>query len=309
MYDVETFLTLLYVTVDDFCKAHLPYRPKKPGQQPSLSVSEVITLALLGQWARFTSERDFYRWALRHLRAAFPTLPHYSRFNRLERACQAERVGFFRHTVTMARGPSDLYEILDAFGVSVRHPGRRGGGWLPLAADKGRCSRLGWYIGFQVLDAVTGEGVVTGFGYGSGHEKDQTLAETFPAARAQPQPGLASVGDFTETPYLADKGFVGREWHARCLFDYGASILNVARVCDPQKWPAWLHGAHAHLRQVIETVHEKILKIRRLGSERPHTLGGFNARLTAKECLHNFCIWLNKELGRHPLEFADLIAW
>jgi hypothetical protein len=66
---------------------------------------------------------------------------------------------------------------------------------------------------------------------------------------------------------------------------------------------------HSGLRRIVETVHEKILNVFRLGTERPHTLGGFNARLTAKEALYNFCIWLNKQMGRHPLEFADLIAW
>jgi hypothetical protein len=43
--------------------------------------------------------------------------------------------------------------------------------------------------------------------------------------------------------------------------------------------------------------------------ERPHALDGFQVRLTAKMGLHNFCIWLNRQLGRNPLAFADLVAW
>lgn len=309
MFDTDTFLTTLYVIVDTFCKTRLPDRSQKPGPKPSLCVSEVLTLVLFGQWARFRSERDFYRWAQGNLRGAFPTLPDYSQFNRLQRAHQEALVAFFRYTVEIARRSWDLYEILDGFGVAVRNRSRRGSGWLDLSANKGRCSRLGFYTGFQVLDAVTSEGVVTGFGYGPANVKDQTLAETFLAARAQPQPGLGSVGNFTEVPYLADKGFVGREWHWRCFVEYGACVLNSPRVCDPEKWPAWLHTLHANLRQRVETVHEKLLNVFRLSSERPHTLGGFNARLTAKEALHNFCIWLNKQVGRQPLEFADLINW
>jgi hypothetical protein len=102
------------------------------------------------------------------------------------------------------------------FGVAIRHPKRRSREWLPLSADRGVCSRLGWYTGFQVLDAVTSEGVVTGFGYGPASVKDQALAETFLEARAQPQSYLLSVGDFTEHPYLTDKGFPGRAYHWRC---------------------------------------------------------------------------------------------
>ncbi len=85
MVDVDTFLTALYVMVDDFCHSH---RPKtQPGPEPALSESEVITLAIFARWSRFTSERDFYRYAIGRLRGAFPTLPDRSQFNRRVRSC------------------------------------------------------------------------------------------------------------------------------------------------------------------------------------------------------------------------------
>jgi hypothetical protein len=79
---VDTFLTVLYVTVDDFRQSHSPEK-SRPGPETSLSPSEVVTLALFAQWARFASERDFYRFATSRLRDAFPTLPDRSQFNRL----------------------------------------------------------------------------------------------------------------------------------------------------------------------------------------------------------------------------------
>jgi hypothetical protein len=48
--------------VDDFCHSH-SLTPKKPGPQASLCASEVITLAIFARWGRFSSERDFYRYA------------------------------------------------------------------------------------------------------------------------------------------------------------------------------------------------------------------------------------------------------
>src|SRR5215217_1939830 len=83
MLDVDTFLTALYVMVDDFRQSHPP--TKRPGPKASLSESEVITLAIFARWSRFASERDFYRYASGHLREAFPTLPKRSQFNRAVR--------------------------------------------------------------------------------------------------------------------------------------------------------------------------------------------------------------------------------
>ena len=81
MVDVDTFLTTLYVMVDDFCKTSLPSEPR-PGHQAALSRSEVVTLALFGQWQSFGSERGFCRYAQHHLRAAFPQLPSREQYNR-----------------------------------------------------------------------------------------------------------------------------------------------------------------------------------------------------------------------------------
>ena len=74
MVAVDTFLTTLCVLVDDFCMLALPPAPP-PGPQAALSRSEVVPLALFGQWQGFGSERGFYRYAQRHLWAAFPALP------------------------------------------------------------------------------------------------------------------------------------------------------------------------------------------------------------------------------------------
>jgi hypothetical protein len=86
MLGVDTFLTALYVMVDDFCHSR-PQNKGRPGPDASLSASEVITPAIFARWSRFASERDFYRYAEANLRDAFPTLPGRSQFNRLMRSC------------------------------------------------------------------------------------------------------------------------------------------------------------------------------------------------------------------------------
>jgi len=65
----------------------------------------------------------------------------------------------------------------------------------------------------------------------------------------------------------------------------------------------------AGVRQMVETVYEKLHHTFRLDRERSHDLSGFQARLAAKIALHNFCMWLNEQLGRPRLAFMDLVDW
>lgn len=46
MLVVDTFLTIVYVTVDEFSETHLPSEPPQPGPARLLCHSEIITLAL-----------------------------------------------------------------------------------------------------------------------------------------------------------------------------------------------------------------------------------------------------------------------
>ena len=74
-------------------------------------------------------------------------------------------------------------------------------------------------------------------------------------------------------------------------------------------WPKWLRRWTASIGQIVETIFDKLLYTFRLDRERPHLLQGARTRLAAKVALHNFCIWLNRQLGRPDLAFADLLGW
>ena len=90
--DLDSFLVSLYVLVDDWWQEHHPSsaRKKKPGRPALLSDPEVITLAILAQWPRFRSERDFWRFASAHLRPYFPKLCTQGQLNRRIRALEPE---------------------------------------------------------------------------------------------------------------------------------------------------------------------------------------------------------------------------
>ena len=308
MLDVDTFLTTLYVMVDDFCHSRLP--TKRPGPQASLCASEVITLAIFARWGRFSSERDFYRYARTSLCNAFPTLPDRSQFNRMVRYHTELIEAFVVHLLAVLDARRSPYEALDSSAMPTRDCKRRGHGWMAGQADIGWSNSLGWYEGFSLLTAVDPTGVITGFCFGAASTADQQLAESFFALRASPNERRISVGSAAGGPYIADKGFEGAENHRRWLQSYGAHVIHPPkRNSRKGSWSKRLRRWVAGIRQIVETVYDKLFNTFGLWRERPHELQGLRSRLASRVALHNFCIWLTDQLGRPRLAFADLLGW
>lgn len=308
MVDIETFLIYLFVLVDDFCKAH-PL-PSRPGPEWKLSASEAITLLLFGQWARFRGERDFYRFADQKLRSAFPDLPTRPQLNRQWQALHDQVCAFSIYLADLLGAQEAPYEALDLLPIVIRDAKRRGTGWLTGEADIGKSNRLGWYEGFKAPLAVTPKGVITGFGLAPASAKEQPIAETFFYLRAYPKSRLASIGHTGRGQYYpADKGFEGRENQQLWEQVYGARVIYPPKRNSRRPWPKALRRWLAGIRQIVETVVDKLLNTFRLDRERPHSLQGLRTRVAAKVSLHNFCIWLNRQLGRPDLAFAELLGW
>jgi hypothetical protein len=308
MLDVDTFLTALYVMVDDLCHSHRTER-SRPGPDASLCCSEVITLSIFGRWSRFASERDFYRYAQAHLKEAFPTLPARSQFNRLVRFYAQDIEYIAVKLGQIIEGGEHPYQALDASAMPIRDVKRRGHGWLAGYADIGWSNSLGWYEGFSLLISVEPSGVITGFCFAPASTADQPLAETFFAIRAYPNPRVPCVGSLSLAPYVADKGFEGAENHRRWLEEYAAELIHPPKRNSRKPWSKRLRKWIAGIRQVVESVYDKLFNIFGLWRERPHDLQGLRARLASRVALHNFCIWLNDQLGRPRLSFADLMGW
>src|SRR5690606_19183336 len=303
---VDTFLTPVSVLVNTCCQTELEPETR-PGPAPALSRSEVLTLAIFGQWMRFSSEQDCSRYAERHLRPYFPTLPHRSQYNRLLRRHQAALAQFALYLAEqLGRGPVAC-DVLDVAPAPVRNAKRRGRGWLAGEANIGFSLRLGWFAGFRVLTAVSLEGVITGWGVAPASTNERPLAETLIAARAHPDPRLPSVGTPVAT-YLADSGFAGEDDEAQLVATYGVRLVAPPQRGSRRRWPTAVRRWVARHRQIVETVIGRLRHTFGLERERLHTLAGFQARLAARVALHNLCCWLNPQRGRPLLAVPDLLA-
>src|SRR5215210_5306732 len=205
MMDLDSFLISLYVYIDEWWKAfHPPNAPRRPGRPALLSESEVLTLAILAQWPRFRSERDFWRFASAHLREYFPNLCSQSQLNRRVRALESELRALQRDFAGNICEPSAVYRMLDTTLVPamVRVRACRKGLFAGQATFGRSVSKTEWVYGFKVALSVSPRGVITAFGLAPANCDERPIGDFL-------------VGCDGHETYLADKGFTGIEWERR----------------------------------------------------------------------------------------------
>src|SRR5215210_3260486 len=295
--DLDSFLVSLYVLVDDWWKLERSSKPPKTGRPALLSDSEVITLAILAQWPRFRSERDFWRFASSHLRTYFPTLCSQSQFNRRVRALEPElRALQFAFARELAES-SAVYRVVDTTLVPAMERVRasRKGLFCGQASFGRSASKTEWVYGFKVALVVDPEGVVSAFG----------LA---PAASDERPIGDALIASDRYDAYLADKGFTGIEWERRWMEVYGALVAAAPKNNSRRAWSRadrrWASGK----RQIIEGVIGQLKDFFSLERHRAKTLGGLLTRLAANIAAYTCAQQINYSLGRPLRHLADLLV-
>jgi hypothetical protein len=294
--DLDSFLVSLYVLVDDRLKLDRSSGPSKTGRPALLTDPEVLTLAILSQWPRFRSERDFWRFARAHLRGYFPNLCSQSQFNRRVRALEPELRALQHAFARELTDPSAVYRVLDTTLVPaiVRVRVCRKGLFAGQASFGRNASKTEWVFGFKVALVVDPQGVVNAFG----------LA---PASSDERPIGDALLAEDRHGAYLADKGFAGVEWERHWLEDYGALVAATPKNNDRRAWPKadrrWASGK----RQIIEGVIGQLKDFFGLERHRAKTLGGLLARLAAKVAAYTCGQRINDRLGRPLRHLADLL--
>jgi hypothetical protein len=295
--DLASFLVAGYVMVDDWWHAHGAGTPRGPGRPAVLSMSEVLTLALVAQWPRWRSERDFWRFAHAHLRSHFPALGSQSQLNRRIRAAEPALRALHTALAAPLVPAADLYHVLDTTLIpaivrvrACRH------GLFAGPASFGRCaSKTEWVYGFKVALAVTPTGVSTAFG----------LA---PAACDERPIGDALIASDGHDAYLADKGYAAAPWERHWHGTYGAVVAATPTMNTRRAWPDAVCRWAAGHRQVVEQVIAQLKDLGALERHRAKTLGGLLTRVAAKVVAFTAGEWLNAQLGRPLRHLAVLLV-
>jgi hypothetical protein len=323
--DLETFLTTLYVRVDDLYKQVVgPQLPVCGGPAPKLSDSEVLCLGLAAQWRSgvpWRSERGFLRYMVKHLRPLFPGLTSQSAFNRRVRRLWGGFILLQQAVAQQLIGP-DEFEVMDAVPVPVAHGARSfHPGWLADMARIGHGGNDRYFFGLHLLLVVSSAGVATGWIVGAGNIQDRWLADYLLSARAGcPQlagsgaahlerptdwlGGAQASGALSGRPLAADAGFTGPRWHEHWRRDYGTHVVTPPDGTIPAAISKWFSG----IRQVIETVFSHLDGSFGLKYPGAHTTWGLLTRIAAKLAAYNLGLAINRDLGRAAFAMATLIV-
>ena len=247
--DLDSFLVSLYVLVDDWWQSGHGRAPRRPGRPALITDPEVITLAILAQWPRFRSERDFWRFASSHLREYFPNLCSQGQFNRRVRALAPELRALQRSLAEELSDPAAVCRVMDTtlLPAIVRVRASRKGLFCGQATFGRSASKTEWVYGFKVALVVDPGGVITAFGLATASSDERPIAD-------------ALVASDRHGAYLADKGFTGVQWERRWLEIYGALVAatpyNDSRRAWPKadrRWASFARQAPDHRRGDLPT--------------------------------------------------------
>ena len=291
--DLDSFVTELYVTIDDWWRTQPS--PRRPGRPRRLSSSEV--LAVVAQWPRWRSERDFWRFADRRLRGLFPRLGSQSQLNRQLRAIEPVLRSLQRAPAQQLAGPAEIYHVLDTTLIPALHRVRAcRPGLFAGQASFGWCvSRPRGVYGFKVALSVSRSGVITAFGLAPANADERPIGEA-----------LLALDGFTT--YLTDKGFASASWEQHWRTTYGAEVITTPMRSSHRAWSGATYRWAAGHRQVIEQVIDQLKDLFALERHRAKTLSGLLARLAAKVTAFTLGEWLNVQHDRPLRRLADLLV-
>lgn len=339
--DLDTFLTRLYVVVDDWYKLEIqPVKPVRCGASPRMSDSEVLTVALAGQWQVGTpwrSERAVVRYMQAHGRQWFPTMLQKSAFNRRVRDLCGVFAALQRFLVALVSPKQSSYEVEDGLPLPVCSLGQAARSkrrWLMQTSRGHGGTQGGWFHGQRWWASVTPQGAITGWMVADAHVQERWLHEAFlsqragdgevhgPLAsthearsvRATPSSGFIggafAAGAFSPVPYLADRGLNGKRWRDHLRQYYHADVLAPPsrRTGEAAAWlPAhfrWLAGK----RQIVETVFALMSHVFGVKHLNAHSQWGQYTRLAAKSAALNMALYFNRCLNRPLLAVSTLLC-
>ncbi|MDE2422444.1 MAG: IS982 family transposase [Gammaproteobacteria bacterium] len=262
-------ITELFCQIDDFCKTfelnlnkHLiPQVKSTRNRATSISLSELMTIAVLFHQLRFRQFKSFYNHYLKpFLYREFPSLPSYNRCVELMPRCLMGLFAFFQTVKASCTGIS----FIDSTKLAVCHNRR-----IPRhqvfknVATRGKGS-LGWFFGFKLHLIINHLGGIVSFKLTQGHVNDR-------------QP----VDDLCRSLFgilVGDKGYLGAPLKQKLALQNIQLLTPIRQNMKRVEWTPF-EKYLLQRRALIETVNDQLKNLCQIEHTRHRSMTGFLVNL------------------------------
>jgi Transposase DDE domain len=300
MLDKATVLTTIFTRVDDTMKgsAVIQQALKRPGPAPSLSDSELVTIALYQELIGEPREDHFFRLYQASLQTFFPGLNERSRYNRRKRDLWSVILAV-RVSLQIVLEALQLEEtaVIDSAPVPcVGYKRAKQASDFVGTADYGVCSSKAMKdFGYKLHSVVSLTGVILGF-------------LLTPASRYDNQPVVELLDSLSHhLKRLLGEGAYNDAALQSYLQQYRAlHLLAPAKANQAPKRSQQAQRQLNGLRLICETVNAQLQEQLHLSKHYAKSTWGLLTRMAAKVTAHSVGMMVNTLLGRSALKLADL---
>lgn len=270
--DLNIILIMIYCFVSDFLKCIIQNirfsleRPRKnhpPTKKHSLSLAELITLAIFRFFTGHNNWKDFYRHIKTYHKKDFPNLPNYGNFldaiNKLSSFAQIMLNGFM-NIFQKLTGINKL-KFADSTKLEVCRIKREFSHKVCFGLASKSKSSMGWFYGFRLHIICNG--------------LMQILKMKITTGAFGERAGLEMMWNNIFGMIVADAGYLGKELQERARY-FGKHLFTAVKA-NMKKLMTDFEWQILKMRQCVETVFS-VLKLR-LGIETtlPRSILGYKA--------------------------------
>jgi DDE family transposase len=300
MLDKATVLTTPFTIVDDTMKgsAVIQQALKRPGPAPSLSDSELVTIALYQELIGEPREDHFLRLHQASLQPFFPGLNERSRYNRRKRDLWSVILAV-RVSLQIVQQGLQLEETaaIDSAPVPcVSYKRGKQASDFVGTADYGVCSSKAMkYFGCKLHSVVSLTGLIMGF-------------LLTPASRYDNQPVVELLDSFSHhlQQLLGDGAYNDAALESYLQQYRSLHLLSPAKGNQAPKRAPSAQRQLNRLRLICETVNAQLQEQLHLSKHYAKSTWGLMTRIAAKVTAHSVGMMVNTLLGRPVLKLADL---
>ncbi len=300
MLEKATVLTTIFTIVDDVMKGSPMIQQilDRPGPAPSLSDSELVTIALYQELIGEPREDHFFRLHQEQLRRYFPGLNERSRYNRRKRdlwsVILAVRISL--QIVLDALQLEETAAIDSAPVPCVGYKRAKQASDFVGTAEYGVCSSKAMkYFGCKLHSVVSLTGVIMGFVLTAANRYDN-------------QPVVELLDSFAHhLKRLLGDGAYNDAALQTFLEQYrSVELLAPTKVNQQPVRSKQAQKQLNRLRLICETINAQLQEQLHLSKHYAKSTWGLMTRIAAKVTAHSVGMMVNLALGRPPLHLASL---